>query len=57
MFDEDPGHLLSGRWPFSPCTDPPIKFTIFDFGARLWLERIRFFPRPQHHNRPLYAAF
>ncbi len=44
LFDQDPNtiYLGDGRWA---SHGPPQKSLSFDFGSRLLLERIRFFPR------------
>ena len=56
MYDGDPETFYLGDGRFA-VHGPPIKFTIFDFGAPLWLERIRFFPRPKHHTDRFMQRF
>ena len=47
MFDEDPNTSYLGDGHFA-AHGPTEKSLTFDFGARLLLERIRFYPRQQY---------
>ncbi len=47
MFDEDPNTSYLGDGHFA-AHGPSAKSLTFDFGARLLLERIRFYPRQQY---------
>ena len=47
MFDQDPNTMYLGDGHFA-AHGPNSKSLTFDFGARLLLERIRFYPRQEH---------
>ena len=47
MFDQDPHTMYLGDGHFA-AHGPNSKSITFDFGARLLLERIRFYPRQEH---------
>ena len=56
MYDEDPDTIYLGDSRFS-THGPPTKSIIFDFGARMWLKRIRFSPRQKHLTDRFMQSF